>query len=118
MTVLTEQLQITVQSSQTGNSKDQVSILLEKQQALISKLRDTGKKSLEVTKQQIAANQIKMKAEVVQQMLPESLAEEALLPSLEKIQYLNVTKHKAMLLIRQICETFLENAKNVYEDPD
>jgi len=31
---------------------------------------------------------------------------------------LNVTKHKATLLIRQICENFLDNAKNVYEDPD
>ena len=51
-------------------------------------------------------------------MLPESLAEEALLPSLEKISMLNVTKHKATLLIRQICENVLENAKNVYEDAE
>jgi hypothetical protein len=59
-----------------------------------------------------------MRADVVQQMLPESLAEEALLPSLEKIQILNIAKHKATLLIRQICENCVENAKNVYEDPD
>jgi hypothetical protein len=74
--------------------------LLEKQQALISKLRDAAKKSLEITKERITTNQLKMQADIVQQMLPESLAEEALLPSLEKIQILNVTKHKAMLLIR------------------
>lgn len=92
--------------------------MLEKQQALISKLRDAAKKSLEITKERITTNQLKMQADIVQQMLPESLAEEALLPSLEKIQILNVTKHKAMLLIRQVCENFLENAKNVYEDPD
>jgi hypothetical protein len=85
MTVLTEQLQITVQSTSSGSAKDQVAILLEKQQNLISKLRDASKKSLEVTKQQITTNQIKMRADIVQQMLPESLAEEALLPSLEKI---------------------------------
>lgn len=85
MTVLTEQLQITVQSTSSGSAKDQVAILLEKQQNLITKLRDASKKSLEVTKQQITTNQIKMRADIVQQMLPESLAEEALLPSLEKI---------------------------------
>lgn len=93
-------------------------MLLEKQQVLISKLRDTAKKSLDVSKERIASNQLRMRADVVQQMLPESLAEEALLPSLEKISNLNITKHKATLLVRQICENVLDNAKNVYEDEE
>jgi hypothetical protein len=66
MTVLNEQLQITMEAQTSGSAKDQVSMLLEKQQTLIQKLRETGKKALEVTKERIATNQIKMKAEVVQ----------------------------------------------------
>lgn len=42
---------------------------------------------------------------VIQNMLPDSLMEEALLPNLKKIQSLNFVKHKAMLLVREICET-------------
>jgi len=118
MTVLNEQLQLTMDAHATGSAKDQVSLLLEKQQVLIQRLRDISKKSLEVTKERILSGQVKMKANIVEQMLPEALSEEALLPSLDKIQSLNVTKHKATLLIRQICEHFLENAKNVYEDKD
>lgn len=118
MTVLNEQLQLTMDAHASGSAKDQVSHLLEKQQVLIQRLRDISKKSLEVTKEKILTGQIKMKTHIVESMLPEALSEEALLPSLEKIQSLNITKHKATLLIRQICEHFLDNARNLYEDDD
>ena len=55
--------------------------------------------------------------EVVQNMLPESLMTEAMLPNLKKIQSLNFVKHKAMMLMREICETQIDNAVNVYSDP-
>lgn len=59
-----------------------------------------------------------MNIEVVQNMLPESLMNEALLPCLKKIQGLNFLKHKATMLLREICETQVDNAANVYADLD
>ena len=60
--------------------------------------------------------QERMGIEVVQNMLPESLMNEALLPCLKKMQELNFIKHKAMMLLREICETQVDNAANVYAD--
>jgi len=113
--VLTEQLQATVNST---DDKDQISVLLEKQQHLISKLRDAEKNALGITRERIQVHQGRMRAELIQSMLPESLTGEALLPALDKIQMLNSTKHKAMFLCRQICENFLENAERVHDEPD
>ena len=62
--------------------------------------------------------QERMNIEVVQNMLPESLMNEALLPCLLKIQGLNFIKHKAMMLMREICETQVDNASQVYADLD
>lgn len=41
---------------------------------------------------------------------------EALLPCLKKIQGLNFLKHKATMLLREICETQVDNAPNVYAE--
>lgn len=79
--MLSEQLAETVNS----DNKDQVSLLLEKQQQLIARLRDAEKKSLQITKSQITMQQERMGIEVVQNMLPDSLMDEALLPCLKKI---------------------------------
>ena len=111
---LSEQLAETV----NADNKDQVSVLLEKQQQLIARLRDAEKKSLQITKSQITMQQERMNIEVVQNMLPESLMNEALLPCLKKIQGLNFLKHKATMLLREICETQVDNAANVYTDMD
>ena len=79
--VMSEQL------AETANSdkKDQISVLLEKQQTLIARLRDAEKKSLQITKSQITMQQDRFSIDVVQNMLPESLMTEAMLPNLKKI---------------------------------
>lgn len=99
--MLSEQLAETAQA----DSKDQIAILLEKQTTLIARLRDAEKKSLQITKSQITMQQERMGIEVVQNMLPASLMTEAMLPNLKKIQSLNFVKHKAMMLLREVCET-------------
>ena len=106
------------QLAETANSdkKDQISVLLEKQQTLIARLRDAEKKSLQITKSQITMQQDRFSIDVVQNMLPESLMTEAMLPNLKKIQSLNFVKHKAMMLLRELCETQIDNAPNVYSD--
>ena len=110
--MLSEQLSETINS----DNKDQVSLLLEKQQQLIARLRDAEKKSLQITKSQITMQQERMGIEVVQNMLPDSLMNEALLPCLKKIQGLNFVKHKSMMLLREICETQVDNASQIYQD--
>ena len=111
---LGEQLAETV----NDDNKDQVSLLLERQQVLIARLRDAEKKSLQITKSQITMQQERLGIEVVQNMLPESLMNEALLPCLKKIQGLNFVKHKATMLLREVCETQVDNAAEVYSDLD
>lgn len=111
---LGEQLAETV----NDDNKDQVSLLLERQQVLIARLRDAEKKSLQITKSQITMQQERLGIEVVQNMLPESLMNEALLPCLKKIQGLNFVKHKATMLLREVCETQVDNAAQVYSDLD
>lgn len=59
--MLSEQLSETINS----DNKDQVSLLLEKQQQLIARLRDAEKKSLQITKSQITMQQERMGIEVV-----------------------------------------------------
>ena len=85
---------------------------------LIARLRDAEKKSLQITKSQITMQQERLGIEVVQNMLPESLMNEALLPCLKKIQGLNFVKHKATMLLREVCETQVDNAAQVYSDLD
>lgn len=83
---------------------------------MIARLRDAEKKSLQITKSQITMQQERMGIEVVQNMLPDSLMNEALLPCLKKIQGLNFVKHKSMMLLREICETQVDNASQIYQD--
>ena len=62
--------------------------------------------------------QEKMGVEIVQNMLPESLMDEAMLPQLKKIQNLNFVRHKSVMLLREICESQVESASGVYEDKE
>lgn len=62
--------------------------------------------------------QEKMGVEIVQNMLPESLMNEAMLPQLKKIQNLNFVRHKSMMLLREICESQVESASGVYDDKE
>ena len=59
-----------------------------------------------------------MGVEIVQNMLPESLMNEAMLPQLKKIQNLNFVRHKSLMLLREICESQVESAQGVYDDKD
>ena len=43
---------------------------------------------------------------------------EAMLPNLKKIQSLNFVKHKATMLMRELCETQIDNAASVYSELD
>lgn len=59
-----------------------------------------------------------MRAEIIESMLPDSLSNQALIGSLDKILTLNQVRHKSMMLIREICETQADNASNLFEEDD
>ena len=59
-----------------------------------------------------------MGVEIVQNMLPESLMEEAMLPQLKKVQKLNFVRHKATMLFREICESQVDSAQGIYDDKE
>lgn len=88
----------------TGDQKVKISTLLEKQNQLITKLRENSKKELELNVFKIDYWQEKFKTKIVQSFIPQRLVDESRLDSVEKVQLLNKTKHKAILLIREICE--------------
>ena len=62
--------------------------------------------------------QEKMGVEIVQNMLPESLMDEDMLPQLKKVQNLNFVRHKATMLFREICESQVESAHGIYDDKE
>ena len=57
-------------------------------------------------------------SELVTQILPPGLQKEAQLESYEKVQQLNMLRHKATLFLRAVCEKQLEQASQVYEEQD
>lgn len=92
-----------------GDQKVKISTLIEKQNMLITKLREAGKKDMEIMVQKIEFWQEKLKMKVIEGFIPKRLVEETRLDSLEKIQMLNKTKNKALLLTREICEKQVGN---------
>jgi hypothetical protein len=57
-----------------------------------------------------------MKMKVIEGFIPTRLQEHTHLDSLEKVQLLNITKQKALLLMREICEKQLANVGHLQED--
>eukprot|EP00347_Sterkiella_histriomuscorum_P006662 403351912 len=99
-----------------GDQKVKISTLIEKQNQLITKLREAGKKDLDIMVQKIEFWQEKLKMKVIEGFIPKRLSEETRLDSLEKIQLLNKTKNKALLLTREICEKQIQQSDSLFED--
>ncbi len=91
----------------TGDMKSTISTLLEKQNVLVAKLREAGKKEMSTKTAVIQNGQVKMRMNLIEQMLPARLVQETQLACFTKIQTMNHAKHKAMLLFREICEKHL-----------
>lgn len=84
----------------------------------MAKLRESNKKELDQTIQKIDFWQDKLKMNVIESFLPQRLGEETKLDSLDKVLLLNKTKHKAMLLIRDICEKQLPQLEQEDEEKE
>ena len=97
---LSEQLQ---EYTQDG-SKDQIGLMIEKQQQLIRLLRESESKQLVVQKNFIELWQGRTYTDLVVQILPLGLQKEAQLESYSKVQQLNNLRHKATLFFREVCE--------------
>lgn len=101
-----------------GDQKVKVSNLIDKQNALTQKLREAGKKESHMMIGKIHFWQEKLKMRVLEGFIPARLNEQTHLESLEKVQLLNITKQKALLLIREVCERQLQNVSALHEDTD
>ena len=82
----------------------------------MQKVREAGKKESEMMIGKIHFWQEKLKMKVVQGFVPARLVEQTHLDSLEKVQLLNITKNKALLLVREICERQIQAAADLHED--
>ncbi|CDW91225.1 UNKNOWN [Stylonychia lemnae] len=117
LTQKSKMLQEELQSAYSaGDQKVKISTLIEKQNQLITKLRDAGKKDMETMVQKIEFWQEKLKMRVIEGFVPKRLVEESRLDSLEKIQMLNKTKNKALLLTREICEKQILQSEQNFDD--
>jgi hypothetical protein len=70
----------------------------------MQKLREAGKAQSQLMMNKIHFWQEKLKTKVFEEFIPHRLYEETHLESLDKVQLLNVTRHKCLLLVREICE--------------
>ena len=105
------QEQVAASSSQSDQLK--MSTLLDKQSHLVAQVHDFAKKDLDVMMHKIDFWQEKLKTKVIEGFIPVRLTEESRLDALDKIQWLNKTKNRALLLTREICEKQL-----LKEEPD
>jgi hypothetical protein len=55
---------------------------------------------------------------VIEGFIPSRIQNETHLESLEKVQQLNITRNKALLLVREICEKQLSNIPALHEDAE
>ncbi len=76
-------------------------------------MREAGKKETEMMCAKIHFWQEKMKIRVIEGMIPTRMNELTHFESLEKVQLLNITKHKALLLMRELCEKQMASVANV-----
>jgi hypothetical protein len=84
---------------------------------MMQKLREYAKKESQMMMGKIHFWQEKMKTRVIQGFVPPRLVEQSQLEALEKVQLINITKNKALLLIREICERQLPG-NVLHEDPE
>lgn len=101
-----------------GDQKVKVSNLIEKQNHLIQKLRESGKRESEMMINKIHFWQEKLKMKVIEGIIPERIQDQTQLDSLEKVQLLNITSQKALLLVREICEKYMTSTPEYIEDSE
>ena len=92
-----------------GDQKVKISTLIDKQNSLIQKLREAGKRDSDMIIGKIHFWQEKLKMQVIEGFIPSRLHDQTHLDSLEKVQQMNITKNKALLLLREICEKQMLN---------
>ena len=99
--VIQEQLQA---AYSVGDQKFKISSLLEKQNNLLQKVREAGKRESQLVMGKLQFWQEKLRQTVVEAIIPPRLTEQVQLESLERVQLLGLTKGQALVLVRELCE--------------
>ena len=96
-----------------------MSSLVEKQNLLVRQLRENEIKDIDHKLTKIDyhwANLLKSK--VIEGIIPPRLNEKVHFDSLDRIKVLNQSMHRAMLMIRYICEKQMPNVETMYGADD
>jgi hypothetical protein len=108
---LTENL---AEYTENTSEKSKLSIMVDKQNQMIKTIRDNENRDLDSQLSKIEyhwSNLINLK--VVKSIIPPRLQEHVHFDSLEKVNSLNQTMYKAILMVRYICEKQLPNVVNL-----
>lgn len=109
---LTEQVE---RFSESTEEKSKFTTLVEKQNALMKSLRDSENRELD---NQIAKIDYHwgtlLKSKVIEGIIPPRLQEHVHFDSLERLNRLNQSMYRAMLLVRYICEKQMPNVGSMY----
>lgn len=109
---LTEQLE---QYTNDSDEKNKLAQLIEKQNNLVKQLQDNEKLNLDNKLKKIDYHwQNALKSKVIEGIIPARLQEDVHFDSLDKLNVLNQSMHRAMLMFRYICEKQLPNVENMY----
>ena len=109
---LTEQVE---RFSESAEEKSKFTTLVEKQNALMKSLKDSENRELD---NQIAKIDYHwgtlLKSKVIEGIVPPRLQEHVHFDSLERLNRLNQSMYRAMLLVRYICEKQMPNVGSMY----
>lgn len=96
-----------------------MSTLVEKQNILVRQLRDNEIRELDNQISKIDYHWSNLlKSKVVEGLIPARLNEKVHFDSLEKLVILNKSMHRAMLMMRHICEKQMPNVDTMYGGDD
>ena len=101
----------------TNNSdeKNYIAKLVEKQNVMIKQLQENDKSSLDAKLEKIDYHwENLIKGKVIENIIPPKLHESMHFDSLSKLNTLNQSMYRAMLMFRYICEKQLPNVENMY----
>lgn len=99
-----------------GDGKGKITQLLERQNVLLQRVREAGKKESDMVIVKIKMTMDRLRQSAVEAIVPARLTQEVQLEALERIQMLGVTKGQALVLVRELCERQFWNISALQEE--
>lgn len=112
----TDQIQ---QQNEGSSEKSKIALLVEKQNAMLATIRNNEMREIDNQLSKIQYHwDTLLKQKVIEAIIPPRLQENVHFDSLSKLNLLNQSMFRAMLMVRYICEKQLPNVQNMYTADD